>query len=180
MSHSVAHIMTALQTHTAIDEREEESIRMFLSVVPTLAEPCNENADPLHVTASAIVVSDDGDKVALHLHKRLNMWLQPGGHIEEGETPPEGALREAQEETGLPVRHERDGGVFFHLDVHPGPKGHMHYDLRYLVRAPYVPPAPDASESQEVAWFSWQEAVGIADAGLVGALLAAQALLGLN
>lgn len=170
----------ALQMHSAIDEREEESIRMFLAVVPSLAEPCNENADPVHVTASAIVVSDDGDKVALHLHKRLNMWLQPGGHIEEGETPAEGALREAQEETGLPVRHERDGGVFFHLDAHPGPKGHTHYDLRYLVRAPSVAPAPDVHESQEVAWFSWHEAVEIADAGLVGALHAARALLGLR
>lgn len=180
MSHSVAHIMTVLHTHQPIDAREEESVRLFLSVVPTLEQPCSEDADPAHVTASAIVVSDDGDKVALHLHKRLNMWLQPGGHIDDGETPPEGALREAREETGLPVRHERDGGVFFHIDVHPGPKGHTHYDLRYLARAPHIAPAPDASESQEVAWFSWDEALGVADAGLVGALHAAKALLGLQ
>lgn len=180
MSHAVTSILKALQNHQPIDEREEESIRTFLSVVPTLDEPCSENADPIHVTASAIVVSDDGDKVALHLHKRLNMWLQPGGHIEEGESPADGALREAQEETGLPVRHERDGGLFFHLDVHPGPKGHTHHDVRYLVRAPFVVPAPDAHESQEVAWFSWQAAFEVADAGLVGALRAAYALLGLE
>jgi ADP-ribose pyrophosphatase YjhB (NUDIX family) len=43
----------------------------------------------VHITASAIVVSDAGDKVALHMHKRLNMWLQPGGHIEAGETADE-------------------------------------------------------------------------------------------
>lgn len=180
MSHSVGHIMALLPTHQPVDAREEESIRLFLSEVPTLAEPCSEDAGPVHVTASAIVVSDDGDKVALHLHKRLNMWLQPGGHIDDGETPPEGALREAHEETGLPVRHERDGGVFFHLDAHPGPKGHTHYDLRYLVRAPHVAPAPSDGESQEVAWFSWDEALGIADAGLVGALHAAKAILGLR
>jgi 8-oxo-dGTP pyrophosphatase MutT (NUDIX family) len=55
----------------------------------------------VHITASAIVVSDAGDKVALHMHKRLNMWLQPGGHIEAGETAAQGALREAEEEIRL-------------------------------------------------------------------------------
>ena len=180
MNESVAHVIAVLQAHQPIDVREEESIRTFLSVVTTLEQPCSEDTNPIHVTASAIVVSDDGEKVALHLHKRLNMWLQPGGHIDPGETPPEGALREALEETGLPVRHEQDGGVFFHVDVHPGPKGHTHLDLRYLVRSPHVAPTPADGESQEVAWFSWDDAFAIADAGLVGALQAAQALLGLK
>ena len=39
----------------------------------------------------------------LHLHKRLDLWLQPGGHIEPGETPWDAARREAHEETGLDV-----------------------------------------------------------------------------
>lgn len=175
----IPHILQVLKTRTPIDERERESIEKFLTVVPTLVDPCNEEADISHVTASAIVVTDAGDKVALHLHKRLNMWLQPGGHIDAGETPAQGALREAMEETGLPVRHHEGDGVYFHVDVHPGPKGHTHYDLRYLVRSPEVAPAPPEGESQQVAWFAWHEAEAIADVGLLGGLQAAKALLGL-
>jgi len=164
---------------TPVDERERESIEKFLALAPVLTDPYNEHADLVHITASAIVVSDAGDKVALHMHKRLNMWLQPGGHIEVGETAAQGALREAEEETGLPVRHESDGAVFVHVDVHPGPKGHTHLDLRYVVRAPDVAPAPAEGESQLVRWFAWDEAESIADVGLLGGLRATKALLGL-
>lgn len=178
--HQIAHAWNQLlSTHVAIDQRETESIAAFLQMASVLADPYSENADPVHITASAIVVSDDGNKVALHLHKRLNMWLQPGGHIEDGETAAQGALREAEEETGLPVRHEHEDGVFVHVDVHAGPKGHTHLDVRYIVRAPEVAPAPPSGESQQVQWFSWDEAILIADAGLLGGLYATKALLGL-
>lgn len=170
-------VIEFFRTHIPIDEREAESMSTFLDVVPTLEDPCNEDSGSVHVTVSAIVVSDAGDKVVLHLHKRLNMWLQPGGHIDAGETPADAALRESMEETGLSVRHERDGGVLFHLDVHPGPKGHTHHDLRYLVRAPEGPLQPAEGESPHVKWFTWDEAMAIADAGLIGALRAARALV---
>jgi 8-oxo-dGTP pyrophosphatase MutT (NUDIX family) len=173
---NLSSVFDFFRSHAPIDQRESESIEQFLSVVPELDDPCNEESGLVHVTASAIVVSDAGDKVALHLHKRLNMWLQPGGHIDAGETPAEAALRESVEETGLPVRHEREGGVLFHLDVHPGPKGHTHHDLRYLVRAPEVPLQPGEGESPDARWFTWDEALSIADAGLLGALRASQAL----
>lgn len=180
MSRGLEHILEKLHTHVAIDVREEESINTFLETIQRLSDPYNETADQIHVTASAIVVADHGAKVALHLHKRLNMWLQPGGHIESGETPAQGALREAQEETGLPVRHHDGDGVFVHLDVHPGPKGHTHLDVRFLVRAPEVPPSPEDGESAQVAWFTWDEAVALADPGLIGGLRAAKALLGME
>ncbi|MFM8826949.1 MAG: NUDIX hydrolase [Actinomycetota bacterium] len=168
-----------MTAHVPVDERERESIATFLSVVPTLRDPFDEYADPVHVTASGILVSDDGAMTALHLHKRLGMWLQPGGHIEPGESPADGALREAVEEIGVPARHESDGGLLLHVDVHPGPKGHTHLDLRYLLRAPHVTPQPADGESTRVGWFGWAEAQSMADAGLVGALRAARALLGM-
>lgn len=177
MTSFLSPVFDFFQSHTPIDAREAESIAEFLNVIPTLSDPCNEEDGLVHVTASAIVVSDAGDKVALHLHKRLNLWLQPGGHIDAGESPAEASLREAMEETGLPVRHERDGGVLFHLDVHPGPKGHTHHDLRYLLRAPDVPLRPGEGESPEARWFTWDEAFAIADAGLLGALKASQTLI---
>lgn len=42
-------------------------------------------------------------KVLLIYHRKLGKWLPPGGHLDEGEIPPEAAKREALEETGLHV-----------------------------------------------------------------------------
>lgn len=106
--------------------------------------------------------------VVLHLHKRLAIWLQPGGHVDAGEAPLAAALREATEETGLPVRPESPD--LFHVDVHPAALGHTHLDLRYLVWAPALDPATGAGESPDVRWFSIEDAIAIADPGLVGAL----------
>lgn len=156
------------------DIRERESIAKFLEIVPTLTSPFDEHADPTHITGSAIVIGKRG--VVLHLHKRLNLWLQPGGHIDTDETPAEGALREAREETGLDVSHPSSGPWLMHLDVHAGPRGHTHLDLRYLLTAPDTDPSPGADESQEVAWFGWDEAIEMADIGLAGALRAARRL----
>ncbi len=52
-----------------------------------------------HFTATTYVVHKK--KVLLHFHKKLNMWLPVGGHIEENELPEIAALREIEEETGL-------------------------------------------------------------------------------
>jgi len=139
-----------------------------------LAHPFDERADPTHVTASAIVVGDRG--VVLHRHRRLHRWLQPGGHIEAGESP-EVVVRECAEETGLVVSHPADGPCLVHLDVHHAARGHVHLDLRYLVRGPDEDPAPAPGESQEVAWFSWADAAALADDALAGALRAARRLI---
>lgn len=54
-----------------------------------------------HFTASALIINDD--KILLVYHKKLNVWLYPGGHVEKNENPDETLLREVKEETGLEV-----------------------------------------------------------------------------
>ena len=155
-----------------VDEREELSIALFVATLDDLlargVDVYAELADGRHVTASAIVVGPRG--VVLHRHKRLGIWLQPGGHVDPGETAAEAALREAEEETGLPVRHPDDGPRLVHVDVHPGPRCEAHLDVRYLVIADDVEPAPGEDESQDVRWFPWDEAIALAEPGLIGAL----------
>ncbi|MDQ1204578.1 NUDIX hydrolase [Microbacterium sp. SORGH_AS_0862] len=57
---------------------------------------------PTHVTASALVLDEDAEHVLLCFHGKGRFWVQPGGHLEAGDTSVEGAaLRELQEETGL-------------------------------------------------------------------------------
>ncbi len=156
-----------LRGDAPVDEREATSVRRFLELAPGLAEPFSETADPVHVTGSALVVSGRG--VILHKHKRLGLWLQPGGHIEAGESPAEAAVRESCEETGLAATLAHD--VLIHIDVHPGPKGHTHLDLRYLCNAPPLDPSPPEDESPAAFWFTWDEAIDRADPGLRGLLI---------
>ncbi len=54
-----------------------------------------------HHTATAYVVA--GGRTLLLWHQKLRMWLPPGGHLEPNEDPVQGAMREALEESGLPV-----------------------------------------------------------------------------
>lgn len=161
-----------LRGHSPVDDRERLSIELFIAHAGELVDPFNEHADDVHITASAIVIDDavGADRVILHLHKRLNFWMQPGGHIESGESAADGALREAREETGLEVSHPAGGPHFVHVDVHPGPRGHTHLDLRFVVLAPGVAPCPPAGESQQVRWFDFAEALAMADVGLRGGL----------
>ena len=169
-SDHVAAVRAAVAARDPVDAREAESVRRFLAELERLPAPLDEHADPVHVTASAIVVGPRG--VILHLHRRLQIWVQPGGHIDAGEPPWDAALREAVEETGLAVRHPDRGPVVVHVDVHPGGRGHTHLDLRYLLLAGPEDPAPPEGESQEVHWFPWDEAIARADPGLEGALRA--------
>lgn len=158
--------VAAFEPRTA---REARSLARALEELRRLERPLDRHADPVHVTGSAIVVGPRG--TVLHLHKRLRRWLQPGGHLEPGEWPADAALREATEETGLPLRPDGRGGALFHLDVHGAAAGHVHLDLRYLLVSEDVDPAPPPGESPEVRWFSVEEALAVADEGLEGALL---------
>jgi 8-oxo-dGTP pyrophosphatase MutT (NUDIX family) len=140
-----------------VDDRERLSLAIMDVELGRLPAPFDEPADLTHVTASAIVVGHRG--IVLHLHRRLHRWLQPGGHIEAGESPEEAAVRETVEETGLTVAHFGGQPVLAHVDVHPAARDHVH-----------------PGESQHVAWFTWTEAERLADDALVGALRTARRL----
>lgn len=158
---------------TPVDQREAQSIEQFVELFDQLPEPFSEEADPVHVTASGFVVGARG--IVLLRHRRLGIWLQPGGHIDSGETPWDAAVREAREETGLLVDLvDRPGGgvppPLAHIDVHPGPRGHTHLDLRYLLAGSDDDPSPPEGESPDVEWFDFDTAREMADRGLGGAL----------
>jgi 8-oxo-dGTP pyrophosphatase MutT (NUDIX family) len=163
----VAALRRQVAEFEAVTAREVASRDRFLLELDRLARPFDRNADPVHVTGSAIVAGPRG--VVLHLHKRLGGWMQPGGHVDAGETPAEAAVRETVEETGLRVRHPAAGPQLIHLDVHPaGP--HVHLDLRYLLLSEDAEPSPPPGESQEVRWFTLAEAIEVADDALVDGL----------
>lgn len=109
-----------------------------------------------HFTGSAWLVSADGEKVLLTHHRKLNRWLQLGGHADGDSDLAAVALREAEEEsglTGLSVMPE-----IFDVDRHWIPErknesGHWHYDVRYVVTATHEAFVV-SEESLELAWVS--------------------------
>lgn len=131
--------------HPAGDTEESRAIGRLLELLEAPPDPFDRSTLPLHVTASAVVLSPDG-QVLLHRHRRLARWLQPGGHIEADEAPAAAALRETVEETGLRATHPLKGPVLLHIDEHPGPDRHVHLDLRYLLHADPAVPADVAGE----------------------------------
>ena len=167
----VVRLREQLRAHASAEPREERSLRRTLAMLDWLVSPLDEFADPTHVTGSAIVLDDDG-RVLLHRHKRLGIWLQPGGHVDAGESCEEATVREVREETGLVVVLPTSGPL--HVDVHQGPRGHVHLDVRWLLHASAdhaLAPAP--GESQDVAWFSPADAIATTDIAAANAIRAA-------
>lgn len=115
-----------------------------------------------HFTGSAFVVDPARSRFLLLWHRKLDKWVQPGGHADGDADLLAVAQREVREETGLvttPV-----SSAVFDLDIHtipasPKVPAHLHYDARFLLEAdPAQDLEPNAEECREVAWMNLAEA----------------------
>ena len=111
---------------------------------------------PGHVTGSAWVVDADGHRTLLTHHRKLDIWVQLGGHSDDDPDPRAVALREAREESGLDDLILADGRIF-DLDIHSIPArgsepAHEHFDVRYVVRVVVNTQFRVSAESKALAW----------------------------
>ena len=127
-----------------------------------------------HFTVTTYILKEIPKQVLLLFHSKLQKWLPPGGHLEENETPPECAKREALEETGLEIELIKQENVWVncwnavsferhylclleHVPPHKDTGAHQHIDLIYLAH----PVGGSKIESDLLRWFTLEEVLGL-------------------
>ncbi|MEM8944105.1 MAG: NUDIX hydrolase [Planctomycetota bacterium] len=129
---------------------------------------------PGHITGSAWLLSHDRAKCLLLHHRKLDRWLQPGGHADGQSDPVKVAHREAQEESGLMTLTLENDGLPLDLDVHEIPArydsngvvvedAHEHHDIRFLFSAAAGEELVVSDESHELRWLTHDEVLNLTD-----------------
>lgn len=148
------HYKTPYATEAAFIER-------FLQLLEDRSNPYTRDRLHGHLTASAWVVDPAREQAVLILHKKLDRWLQPGGHADGEENLIAVARKEVEEETGLKDLKLVSEGIF-DIDIHAIPANkkdpeHDHYDIRFIFEADPNSPFLANHEVKQVAWkpLSW-------------------------
>jgi 8-oxo-dGTP pyrophosphatase MutT (NUDIX family) len=178
-----ARLLEELGRYVPGDAADAESLAKIRDLLARAPDPFTRKQTE-HITASAVVARPDGSAFLLVHHRRLDRWLQPGGHVEpEDESTLAAALREAREETGIESLEAPLRDRILDLDVHPIPAfpdrpPHVHFDLRYFATTRGDPPPLPSDEVLAARWFGLAEALAAGvDTSLARALKKAKALL---
>ena len=154
------HLIELLNRYSATYPMEEARVEQFRRFVEEYPDCFERSCVPGHITASAWIISSDGDDALLTHHAKLGRWLQLGGHADGDTDPFRVALREAREESGMGVFAEPSGTLVplpLDVDIHqipprPGEPAHLHHDLRYLLVAGANQELVVSEESADLRW----------------------------
>lgn len=151
--------LALLRAWTAPDDAQDRVRRRYVAHLETHPDGLSRACFPAHLTASTLILSADGERVLLTLHRKAGAWFQMGGHCEEADTTLAGAaLREAVEESGVPGLALDPQPV--QLNAHPvpfcDPRGTVdHLDVRFVAVAPADAAHAVSEESVDVRWWPW-------------------------
>jgi 8-oxo-dGTP pyrophosphatase MutT (NUDIX family) len=152
---------------------ESDLVDRIVELVRGHADCFERTCRPGHITGAAWIVSADRRRALLAHHRKLDRWLQLGGHADGQVEVEQVALREACEESGMsgfdfvPI----EGSLLpLDVDVHDIPArydddgrliedAHEHHDIRFLLVAPAGQEIRASDESHDVAWFTPDEIV---------------------
>ena len=114
-----------------------------------------------HVTGSAWIIDASAKRTLLTHHRKLNKWLQPGGHADGMSDVATVAMKEAEEESGL-IELRLSSPALFDIDIHRIPARasepeHYHYDCRFLIQSGSNDQYAISDESHDLAWVPMDE-----------------------
>jgi len=149
------HWIALLDAYAQAFPDEIDVVGVFRELASTDANAARRERQAGHLTGSAWLVTADGERVLLTHHRKLDRWLQLGGHADGDADLARVALREAEEESGLLDLEVET--IVFDLDRHRIPaRGdepeHWHYDVRFVVRARGSEAFVVGEESHALAW----------------------------
>lgn len=155
-------LLSALKAYKTNDVKEQGMLKQMINFIEQNTDCFERSNQAGHITGSAWLLSPDEKKVLLTHHKKLNRWLQVGGHSDGQNNTWDVALREATEESGIQNISFLIQDIF-DIDVHAIPENkkknepeHLHYDVRFLLKAP----SEDfiiSEESNDLKWVSAQQ-----------------------
>ncbi len=163
-------LLRLLEDYAQRHPEEAAMVARIRQLVDSHADCFDRTCLPGHITGSAWVVSSDGNRHLLLHHRKLDRWLQPGGHADGDANVARVALREAVEESGIPsLRLAQE--TLLDVDVHLIPArysgdgtlleaAHEHHDLRFLVQAEGDDPIIVSDESHDVQWLTPEQVAG--------------------
>ena len=150
-----AELQARFEAHARDCPAQADQARIFALFAHAHPHCCERTLALGHFTGSAWLVDATGTRVLLTHHRKLDRWLQLGGHADGDPDLAAVALREAGEESGLTgLQVER---AVFDLDRHWIPErateaGHWHYDVRFVVHATHDDRFVVSDESHALAW----------------------------
>jgi 8-oxo-dGTP pyrophosphatase MutT (NUDIX family) len=168
-------LLNKLRNYRPYDQHEREMHEMLISFVESHSNCFERSLKIGHITGSAWIVDRARTRALLTHHRKLDRWLQLGGHADGDADVLRVALREAREESGLedirPLSEE-----IFDVDVHPIPaRGaeprHFHYDVRFLLEADAVVPLVISRESKNLAWVAFGDITRITAEPSIGRMV---------
>lgn len=157
-------LLQALDSYAKLcDSEEKDFLTAMRSFVQSEIDPFSRQTAAGHITASAWILDTRRTRALLCHHRKLDIWVQLGGHLEPSldESVHAGALREAYEESGLGAIETLSPDIF-DIDIHAIPAHgsepeHLHYDVRYLFAACSANSVQLTPESKELAWVGLDE-----------------------
>lgn len=165
---TIENIITSLREHALRFPEEQIFAEQIIQFFEKNKEKSfhNWHWDDGHITASMLVVNPEFTKVLLIFHKKLQRWLQFGGHSDDSPDVLATAIREFHEESGITeepvIFRYSDSQDFpiFDIDIHDIPadaKGrpqHKHYDIRFLgIVSDTAKMSRQLDETEDMQWF---------------------------